>query len=127
MTTKVKRKSVKLENSAQIDGKSDEVSTNVNKLGVSLDAILGENLGVYSAASVEEYKSQISDMNQTDLQSHAYKVGLVPIEDRRVLVGRLVQEFERWHHNTRGAAVGSQTQSIEDLNDRARKILREGA
>ena len=122
MTTS-KKKSVKLNKVAQLDGKASEVKN----LPLTLDALMGETINVYSASSVEEYRSQLIDMNQTDLQSHAYKIGIVPIEDRRVLVGRLVQEFERWYSVAHGQQTVKSQKSFQDLSAKAQKILREGA
>jgi hypothetical protein len=119
-----KSKTLKLSSDAQIDGKAQE---NAPRTAYgSLDQILGENIGMYSAKSCDEYRAQIVDMNQTDLQSHALKIGLIPVEDRKVLTDRLVQEFERWQTRSlpQGVVGG---RSIGDIDEKTRKILREGA
>ena len=120
-----KKKTVTLEATAQIDGVAQPESPR-NIYG-SLDQILGENVSVYKAKDAEEYRQQITDMNQTDLQSHALKIGLIPVEDRKVLVGRLVQEFERWQVRMMPQGSTANSQKIEDLDEKVRKILREGA
>lgn len=124
MATTRKKKNVTLENGAQIDGKAQAAPEHLHG---SLDQILGETISVYKAKNVDEYRQQIAEMNQTDLQSHALKVGLIPIEDRKVLVGRLVQEFERWQSKMmpQGNIKGSKV--LEDMDEKVRKILREGA
>ena len=119
-----KNKNVKIEGSVQIDGMAQR---SPEHLYGSLDQILGENISVYKASNVEEYQSQIAEMNQTDLQTHALKVGLIPIEDRRILVGRLVQEFERWNSRMMPQGNIQGAKKIEDIDEKARKILREGA
>jgi len=124
MATKKTNKTVTLQATAQIDGKSQE---DVSNMPGSLDRIMGESMSVYSATSPEEYISQLAEMNQTDIQAHAYKVGLIPIEDRRVLVDRLVKEFRLWA--SRNSPVTNQVGALgmNDISDEVRKILREGA
>lgn len=109
----------------QITGKT-EIS-NLPNSPSSLDEILGESLSIYTAKSIEEYESQLSEMNQTDLQVHAYKIGLIPSHDRKLLCERLVTEFKKWfsRYNVKSSTVG--VKNVEDINSRARKILREGA
>ena len=120
------KKNITLEGSVQIDGKAQHGSTPESIYG-SLDQILGENISVYRTSDIEEYRQQITEMNQTDLQSHALKIGLIPIEDRRILVGRLVQEFERWQSRMMPQGNVKGSKKIEDIDEKARKILREGA
>jgi len=120
-----KKKTVTLETSAQIDGKAQGGAP--EHLYGSLDQILGETISVYRTSNVTEYQQQIAEMNQTDLQAHALKVGLIPIEDRKVLVGRLVQEFERWQSRMMPQGNVKGTKKIEDIDEKVRKILREGA
>lgn len=122
------KKNVKLAAASQIDGKAQSnIAGNPSSIYGSLDQILGENISVYKAKDAEEYRQQIADMNQTDLQSHALKIGLIPVEDRKVLVARLVQEFERWQVRMlpQGSVAGNTT--LADMDENVRKILREGA
>ncbi len=93
----------------------------------SLDEILGETLSVYKADSSDEYRDQLSEMNMTDLQSHAYKIGLVPTQDRKVLTDRLVKEFIKWNSRYGSNVATGNIKSIDDLDSQAQKILREGA
>jgi hypothetical protein len=93
----------------------------------SLDEILGETLSIYTANSSEQYRGQLAEMNMTDLQAHAYKIGLVPTPDRKVLTDRLVQEFVKWNSRYGSNVATGQVKSVEDLDAKAKKILREGA
>jgi hypothetical protein len=119
------KKSVKLDTTSQIHGKANEAET--TQVYGSLDQILGETLSVYTTTNVDTYEQQIRDMNNTDLQSHAQKVGLVPVDDRRVLASRLVSEFKKWVSTITPQRASSKVQSFSDLNLKAQKILREGA
>jgi hypothetical protein len=107
----------------QIHGKEEKTQ----KQPSSLDEILGETLSIYTANSSEDYRGQLAEMNMTDLQAHAYKIGLVPTPDRKVLTDRLVQEFVKWNSRYGSNVATGQVKSVEDLDANAKKILREGA
>lgn len=107
----------------QIHGKEEKNQ----KQPSSLDEILGETLSIYTANSSEQYRGQLAEMNMTDLQAHAYKIGLIPTPDRKVLTDRLVQEFVKWNSRYGSNVATGQVKSVEDLDSKAKKILREGA
>lgn len=106
----------------QIHGKEEGF-----KAPTSLDEILGETLSIYTVKSSEDYRKQLAEMNMTDLQAHAYKIGLVPTEDRKVLTDRLVQEFIKWSSRYGSNVATGAVKTMTELDDRAKKILREGA
>lgn len=108
----------------QIHGKEE---VNNQKQPSSLDEILGETLSIYTAKSSDEYRGQLAEMNMTDLQTHAYKIGLVPTPDRKVLTDRLVQEFIKWNSRYGSNIMQGNIRSTDDLTKEAQKILREGA
>lgn len=107
----------------QIHGKEETIK----KQPSSLDEILGETLSIYTVNNSEEYRKQLAEMNMTDLQTHAYKIGLVPTPDRKVLTDRLVQEFVKWNSRYGSNINTGQVKSVDDLDSKAKKILREGA
>jgi 1-aminocyclopropane-1-carboxylate deaminase/D-cysteine desulfhydrase-like pyridoxal-dependent ACC family enzyme len=109
----------------QIHGK-DESSLPSNVTS-SLDEILGERLSIYTAKNSEEYRRHLAEMNMTDLQAHAYKIGLIPTQDRKVLSDRLVNEFIKWSSRFQSPDSNVNIQSITELDNKAQKILREGA
>jgi hypothetical protein len=121
--TKKKRGRPSKKDMLQIHGKEEKTV----KQPSSLDEILGETLSIYTATSSEQYRGQLAEMNMTDLQAHAYKIGLVPTPDRKVLTDRLVQEFIKWNSRYGSNVAEGQVKSINDLDAKARKILREGA
>ena len=122
-TDKKKRGRPSKKNMLQIHGKEETVKRQPS----SLDEILGETLSVYTANSSDEYRGQLAEMNMTDLQAHAYKIGLVPTQDRKVLTDRLVQEFAKWNSRYGSNVATGNIKSVDDLDAQARKILREGA
>lgn len=107
----------------QIHGKEEAPK----RTPTSLDEILGESLSIYTANSSEEYRSQLAEMNMTDLQTHAYKIGLIPTPDRKVLTDRLVQEFVKWNSRYGSNIPTGKINSTDQLSNEAQKILREGA
>jgi hypothetical protein len=122
-TDKKKRGRPSKKNMLQIHGKEETVKRQPS----SLDEILGETLSIYTANSSDEYRGQLSEMNMTDLQAHAYKIGLVPTQDRKVLTDRLAQEFMKWNSRYGSNIAQGKVKSVEDLDAKAQKILREGA
>lgn len=126
MNTQVKKKRGRpsKKDMLQIHGKEEKKAL---KQPSSLDEILGETLSLYTATSSEQYRGQLAEMNMTDLQSHAYKIGLVPTPDRKVLTDRLVQEFIKWNSRYGSNVIEGEIKSIDDLDSKALKILREGA
>jgi hypothetical protein len=121
----IKKKRGRKPKMLQIHGK-DEATKDIRTMS-SLDEILGEKLSIYTAKSSEEYRGQLAELNMTDLQSHAYKVGLIPTQDRRLLTDRLVSEFMKFNSRYGSNFIEGQVKSVDDLDAKAKKILREGA
>jgi hypothetical protein len=122
-TTKKKRGRPSKKEMLQIHGKEEKNQ----KQPSSLDEILGETLSIYTVNSSDKYRAQLAEMNMTDLQTHAYKIGLVPTPDRKVLTDRLVQEFIKWNSRYGSNVATGAVKSIDQLDNKALKILREGA
>jgi hypothetical protein len=88
----------------------------------SLDQLWGDDgLSKYKTLDVVEYTEELAGMNKTDLQNHAAKLGLVPVDSREILVKRLVAEFKK--HVTRYEKV--RKPEVKDNNKEAviRKLL----
>ena len=62
-------------------------------------------------------------MNKTDLQAHATKIGLVPIDDANALKKRLLREFVK-HVNS--FQVPKSAKGSQAVSKKALKILGEG-
>jgi len=102
----------------QIDGKEERHEPS------SLEQIWGDSgLSKYNTFDVNTYKQNLAEMTKADLQSHAVRVNIIPIDDREQLVKRLVREFNRH--------VGSFQQPVVKKNEvkptkEVFKILSEG-
>jgi len=76
----------KLDNLSQTHGKVENPRT--------LDQVWGDTgESKYGTLDLIEYKEYLKGCNKSDLQAHASKVGLVPIDDRETLTKRLEKEF----------------------------------
>jgi hypothetical protein len=84
-------KKTKLENLSQTHGKIEE------KEYKTLDQIWGDTgSSKYFTSNEKEYINFLGEMNKSDLQSHANKIGLVPIDNREMLTKRLIAEFRKF-------------------------------
>ena len=76
----------------------------------TLDQIWGDDgTSEYGTLDYESYKSKVFDMNMSDLQAHASRVGIVPIDNRNMLTDRLLREF--------GKHISSFQKPVEDLSE----------
>jgi len=118
-TSKAKQggKKAGLDNLSQTHGKEEGVKA------TSLDQIWGDTgLSKYKTLDKGEYETQIKDMNKSDLQAHATKVGLVPVDDMGLLRRRLTKEFEKHVASYR---IPNKTKNSK-LDPEAIRILSEG-
>ena len=68
----------------------------VERRSMTLDQVWGDTgNNKYGTLDPKKYEDQINNMNKSDLQAHATKVGLVPIDDRNNLISRLKREFNK--------------------------------
>jgi len=62
----------------------------------TLDQVWGDTGNSrYGTFDVKEYENRLREMNRTDIQAHATKLSVVPVENRDMLEKRLVREFEK--------------------------------
>lgn len=90
----------------------------------TLDQIWGEDgSSRYKTLDEKEYKIYLNDLNKSDLQSHASKLGLIPIDDREMLTKRLVSEFRKY---TSLYKIPKTNSNQVNLNKEIKNILSEG-
>ena len=121
-TSKSKKatKTNKLESLSQTHGKTETPEPR------TLDQIWGDD-GVwkYSTMSVEKYKEQLNEYNLTDLQRHASKIGIIPIESRARLQDTLLKEFKK-HVSVYNVPADPPQTPENETNAEVLKILKEG-
>jgi len=111
------KKKLKLNDIHQAHGK-DETRDSVQ----SLDQIWGDDgLSKYKTLDLAQYTEDLAGMNKTDLQNHAAKLGLVPIDSRELLVKRLIAEFKK--HTARYEKVRKPEAKDLDKEAAVRKLL----
>lgn len=79
----------KLDNLTQVHGKVEKA--------ITLNQVWGDDgTSKYGTLDPKEYDNYLNNLNKSDLQAHAIKVGLVPVDDRQSLVKRLKAEFNKF-------------------------------
>lgn len=113
------KKKSKLDSLTTIDAKQDKFEP------TTLDQIWGDSgISKYNTMELNKYEQSLSEMSKTDLREHAVKVGLFPVDNREILVKRLVAEFRKH--------VASFTKPIKKqkelkISKKAMDILKEGS
>jgi hypothetical protein len=92
----------------------------------TLEQVFGFNeLSKYGTVDEATYQRQLEEMNRTDLESHARKVGVVVVESTARLKGELVKTFNSYVFYLRKPAPKAPTAKGE-VSDEVRRILSEG-
>lgn len=91
----------------------------------TLDQIFGDTgITKYKTLDLSEYETSLGEMNLSDLQNHALKLGLVPIDNAQMLKKRLVVAF-KVHIAKYRKPVVKNNKPIE-ISPETKKILAEG-
>ena len=81
----------KLQELSQTHGKLEDTQYK------TLDQIWGDDgSSRYKTSNLDDYLNYLSDLNKSDLQDHAKKIGLIPIDNRETLTKRLEAEFRKY-------------------------------
>lgn len=111
------RKKLKLDELSQTHGK-------VENRPITLDQIWGDDgKRKYGTLDPEKYSQYLADLNKSDLQAHAIKIGLVPIDNRETLMKRLKTEFKK-HISLYTARPN--IDNVGKLSKKSKDILSEG-
>jgi hypothetical protein len=114
-STKTQKKVNKL---SQAHGKEDKF------VPTTLDQVWGDD-GVWKYDTSDEriYEDRLKSMTRIDIQTHATKIGLIPVDNRDTLEKRLMREFRR---HIASYQRPNTTDSSVELSKEARQILEEG-
>ena len=108
-----------LKNLSKIHGEEEKFQP------TSLDQVWGEDgTSAYGTMNDMEYEREIDNMNLSDMQAHASRVGIIPIDNRSTLRDRLLREFRKHVANYR-KPIHQQTPP-QDVDAQTLKILSEG-
>lgn len=92
----------------------------------TLDQILGDSgADKYGTFDEDEYWSQLNAMSKSDLQNHALKMSLIPVDNMKMLRERLMNEFRR-HNNSYLKVSGTKKVLDTNVPDAVKRILAEG-
>ena len=119
-TAKASKKAKKpLQSLSQTHGKEEKFQA------TTLDQIWGDTGNTrYGTTDINEYVRRLEDMNTSDLQSHAHKMGLIPVDDRVTVTKKLISEFKRYVSAYRKPNAPASKKS--PVSDEVKKILKEG-
>jgi hypothetical protein len=91
----------------------------------TLDQIWGDTgFSKFGTVSEEEYIKHLKDLNKSDLQTHAAKIGIVPVDNREMLTKKLIKEFRL--HVAAFRRPKTKTVAPKHFSKEALKILAEG-
>jgi hypothetical protein len=108
----------KLEDLSQTHGKLEDIQYK------TLDQIWGDDgSSKYKTSNLQDYLNYLNDLSKSDLQNHASKIGLVPVDNREILVKRLETEFRKYISTF---TTPKNTNNSLDLDKETKDILSEG-
>lgn len=116
---KTAKKARKVEELSQAHGKIEEFEPS------TLDQIWGsDGTETYNTLDEENYLQQLNGMAKVDMQAHATKVGLIPIDNMDILKQRLVKQFKTHVNSYRRPKV--KASNNPKMTKEIRNILGEG-
>ena len=84
----------KIKDLTQVHGKIDNQETKPVPSPSTLDQLWGDTgYQKYNTLDKDVYVNWLNELNMSDLQSHATKLGVIPIHGRERLMNRLIAEF----------------------------------
>jgi len=108
----------KLEDLSQTHGKLEDIQYK------SLEQIWGDDGSTkYKTLDESKYMEYLNELNKSDLQTHARKIGLIPVDNRETITKRLIAEFRKF---TSLYKVPKNKENNTELNKEAKNILSEG-
>ena len=110
-------KKVVLENLQAADGEKIVAETASPR---SIHEILGKKSHKYRANNQSEYANYLKSLGTSELQSHAYECGVLPVDNRLQLTDRLIREYCA---KTSGYSVAAvRGDSFKELRDDKEKL-----
>jgi hypothetical protein len=92
----------------------------------TLNQVWGDDgMSKYKTLDTEEYEKQVRAMSKSELQKHSTQIGLIPIDNREILTGRLIREFSR--HVAAYTVPSQSKKEPKSVSGKAMRILKEGS
>lgn len=106
--------------------KQIETHAKVDGPPTNLEQVFGFNeYAKYGTLDESVYVKRLNEMNRSDLEAHARKMGLIIVESSERLRGKLLQEFRNYVTYLHKPVQPVQQQP-QKISEEARKVLAEG-
>lgn len=92
----------------------------------SIYDIIGYKHSPYQSSNAEEYKASIAVMHPTDLQEHATKVGVIPVDNREQLLSLLEKKFIQYQGLFRSSRTEGGVRMSAKAIEETKNLLRFG-
>jgi len=79
---------------------------------------------LYGTSDESTYVRSLTELNKSDLQAHASRVGVLPMDDREYLTKKLIRAFR--DHISLYKAPKDNPKEIQKVSDKVKSILAEG-
>ena len=113
-------KKTPIEDMEQAHGKEETLQP------TTLDQVWGDDgVSKYGTFSKAEYQEHIDNLNKTDLQQHAVKLGIVPVRERARLTKNLMTAFDQ-HCSKYTKPSEANAGDPTNIDEETLKILSEG-
>lgn len=91
----------------------------------TMDELFGvDGLSKYKTFNQDVYEAQLREMTKSDLQAHAHKLNIAPIDDTPRLKKILLAEFVK--HRSQYAKMPKPTNNAKEVTPEVRRIMAEG-
>lgn len=112
----------KLEKLTQTTGQTAPINKPIPR---SLDELFGDTgVSKYKTLDLDKYEASLKEMTKSDLQDHAIKVGLVPVDDYARLKANLVRQFVAHCNNYK--QIPPPTNNCKKITPEVKRIMSEG-
>lgn len=92
----------------------------------SLDQVWGnDGTSKYDTLDVKDYKENLKEMSKSDMQAHAIKIGLIPVDDIKMLESRLIREFNK-HVARYTKPLSNKSNPLSNIDKKSAQTLSEG-
>lgn len=107
------------------NGVSTEAQASTYTKLTTMDQVWGKNFSKFKPSDPEEYAVAISKLTRFDLQQECIKIGLVPHDDKNIMISRLNRECRKAHDANTASTI--QPKQVIIKSKAARDILAKAA
>jgi hypothetical protein len=112
-------------NKQKANGVDSEAQASKYTTKTTLDQVWGKSFSKFKPSDPTEYAEALVKLTRFDLQQECIKVGLVPHDDKAIMIHRLKKECQRAHDANTASSV--RPKQIVIKSEGARQILNKAA